>query len=203
MQAIGAAVRPTQKRAVLRESVAQTWATQLDAGVYLASMSTMHRPLRRIGQSADRRNQAHHPAMSKPELMASKPEQGWSGDITSCAGPTAAATTTCTSSSTYTAVTSSAGPSRPARTPTSPRPSSPRPHRSMAPRTSARRPRHLDDVQASRPAARRPRRRAQPPPAAGVQRLRDSPPDSEHCCTDAPPLPAARLTIPSTAWPGD
>jgi len=40
------------------KSVAQTWATLLDEGIYLASMSTMHRLLRLIGQSGDRRNQA-------------------------------------------------------------------------------------------------------------------------------------------------
>jgi len=33
------------------KSVAQTWATLLDEGVYLASRSTMHRLLRLIGQS--------------------------------------------------------------------------------------------------------------------------------------------------------
>lgn len=33
------------------KSVAQTWATLLDEGVYLASMSTMHRLLRLIGQA--------------------------------------------------------------------------------------------------------------------------------------------------------
>jgi hypothetical protein len=37
------------------KSVALTWATLLDEGVYLASMSTMHRLLRLIGQAGDRR----------------------------------------------------------------------------------------------------------------------------------------------------
>jgi len=69
------------------KSVAQTWATLLDEGVHLASMSTMHRLLRLIGQSADRRNQATHPAKSKPELMATKPGQVWSWDITKLRGP--------------------------------------------------------------------------------------------------------------------
>ena len=40
------------------KSVAQTWATLLDEGLYLASMSTMHRLLRVIGQAGDRRDQA-------------------------------------------------------------------------------------------------------------------------------------------------
>ncbi len=69
------------------KSVAQTWATLLDDGVHLASMSTMHRLLRRIGQSGDRRNLATHPAKSKPELMATKPGHVWSWDITKLRGP--------------------------------------------------------------------------------------------------------------------
>jgi len=69
------------------KSVAQTWATLLDEGVYLASMSTMHRLLRLIGQSGDRRDQATHPAKCKPELMATKPGQVWSWDITKLRGP--------------------------------------------------------------------------------------------------------------------
>jgi putative transposase len=69
------------------KSVAQTWATLLDEGVYLASMSTMHRLLRLIGQSGDRRDQALHPARARPELTATKPGQVWSWDITKLRGP--------------------------------------------------------------------------------------------------------------------
>jgi len=69
------------------KSVAQTWATLLDEGVYLASMSTMHRLLRLIGQSGDRRDQAAHPARSRPELMATRPGDVWSWDITKLRGP--------------------------------------------------------------------------------------------------------------------
>jgi putative transposase len=69
------------------KSVAQTWATLLDEGVYLASMSTMHRLLRLIGQSGDRRDQAAHPARARPELMADKPGQVWTWDITKLRGP--------------------------------------------------------------------------------------------------------------------
>ena len=58
------------------KSVAQTWATLLDEGVYLASMSTMHRLLRLIGRCGDRRNQAAHPARTRPELMATKAGTG-------------------------------------------------------------------------------------------------------------------------------
>jgi len=69
------------------KSVAQTWATLLDEGVYLASMSTMHRLLRLIGQAGDRRNQATHPSKTKPELLATRPGQVWSWDITKLRGP--------------------------------------------------------------------------------------------------------------------
>ena len=69
------------------KSVAQTWATLLDEGVYLASRSTMHRVLRACGQSRERRRQASHPARTKPELLATGPGQVWSWDITKLRGP--------------------------------------------------------------------------------------------------------------------
>lgn len=37
------------------KSVGQCWATLLDEGIYLCSMSTMHRLLRRAGQAGERR----------------------------------------------------------------------------------------------------------------------------------------------------
>ena len=67
--------------------VAQAWANLLDEGLYLASMSTMHRLLRLIGQAGDRRNQATHPSKTKPELLATRPRQVWSWDITKLRGP--------------------------------------------------------------------------------------------------------------------
>jgi putative transposase len=69
------------------KSVAQTWATLLDEGIYLASMSTMHRLLRLTGSNGDRRAQATHPAKVKPELLATKPLNIWSWDITKLRGP--------------------------------------------------------------------------------------------------------------------
>ena len=69
------------------KSVAQTWATLLDEGVYLASRSTMHRVLRAAGQSRERRRLATHPARVKPELLATAPGQVWSWDITKLRGP--------------------------------------------------------------------------------------------------------------------
>ena len=41
---------------------AQVWATLLDEGVYLASISTMYRLLRDRGETRERRRQATHPA---------------------------------------------------------------------------------------------------------------------------------------------
>jgi putative transposase len=69
------------------KSVAQTWATLLDQGTYLCSMSTMHRLLRAAGQSGERRRQATHPARVKPELLATAPGDVWSWDITKLRGP--------------------------------------------------------------------------------------------------------------------
>jgi putative transposase len=69
------------------KSVGQCWATLLDEGTYLCSMSTMHRLLRRAGQAGERRRQASHPARAKPELLATGPLQVWSWDITKLRGP--------------------------------------------------------------------------------------------------------------------
>ena len=69
------------------KSVAQTWATLLDEGTYLCSMSTMHRLLRAHGAAGERRRQATHPPKKKPELLATGPGQVWSWDITKLRGP--------------------------------------------------------------------------------------------------------------------
>jgi len=70
------------------KSVGQCWATLLDEGTYLCSMSTMHRLLRRAGQAGERRRQATHPARTRPELLATAPLHVWSWDITKLRGPT-------------------------------------------------------------------------------------------------------------------
>jgi len=69
------------------KSVAQVWATLLDEGVYLCSQSTMHRILREHGAGGERRRQATHPPRQRPELLATKPGQVWSWDITKLRGP--------------------------------------------------------------------------------------------------------------------
>lgn len=66
---------------------AQVWATLLDEGTYLASISTMYRLLRQRAQVRERRAQARRPATVKPELVATGPNQVWSWDITKLAGP--------------------------------------------------------------------------------------------------------------------
>lgn len=69
------------------KSVAQTWATLLDEGTYLCSMATMHRILRENHCAGERRRQATHPPRTKPELVATRPGQIWSWDITKLKGP--------------------------------------------------------------------------------------------------------------------
>ena len=66
---------------------AQVWATLLDEGTYLASVSTMYRLLRERHQVRERRAQARRPPTVKPELVATAPNQVWSWDITKLAGP--------------------------------------------------------------------------------------------------------------------
>jgi putative transposase len=66
---------------------AQVWATLLDEGTYLASISTMYRLLRERAQVRERRAQARRPAQVKPELAVAAPNQVWSWDITKLAGP--------------------------------------------------------------------------------------------------------------------
>ena len=66
---------------------AEAWATLLDEGTYLGSVSTYYRVLREAGESRERRAQAAHPAAVKPELAATGPNQVWSWDITKLHGP--------------------------------------------------------------------------------------------------------------------
>lgn len=61
---------------------AQVWARLLDDGVYLCSISTMYRLLAATGENRERRRQRTHPAKKKPELLATRPNQVWSWDIT-------------------------------------------------------------------------------------------------------------------------
>jgi putative transposase len=91
-----AALSAAERVAVLTElrsdrfvdkSPAQVWAILLDEGTYLCSISTMYRLLRGHGEVRERRRQATHPARTKPELVATGPNQVWSWDATKLAGP--------------------------------------------------------------------------------------------------------------------
>jgi putative transposase len=69
------------------EAPATVYAKLLDQGVYLASVPTMYRVLRDHDEVHERRRQATHPAATKPELLATKPNQVYSWDITKLLGP--------------------------------------------------------------------------------------------------------------------
>jgi putative transposase len=64
---------------------AQVYATLLDEGQYLCSVSTMHRLLRKQGENGDRRpvRAAQHHAI--PRLRAQQPNEVWTWDITKLA----------------------------------------------------------------------------------------------------------------------
>ena len=62
-------------------------ATLLDEGTYIGSVRTMYRLLAANGSSRERRNQLSHPAYTKPELLATAPNQVWSWAITKLKGP--------------------------------------------------------------------------------------------------------------------
>jgi putative transposase len=68
-------------------SPAQVWATLLDEGRYLASERTMYRLLADCGELRERRDQLSHPAYARPELLAERPNELWSWDITKLLGP--------------------------------------------------------------------------------------------------------------------
>jgi putative transposase len=99
-----AATRPTPPRALSseeREAVLATlnserfldqaprevYATLLDEGSYFCSVSTMYRVLAAEEQVRERRNQLQHPNYTKPQLLATAPNQVWSWDITKLLGP--------------------------------------------------------------------------------------------------------------------
>ncbi len=96
--------RPTPERALSEEekvqvrqvlnserfqdcSPRQVYATLLDERVYLCHWRTMYRILAEHEEVRERRNQLQHPTYSKPELLATGPNQLWSWDITKLKGP--------------------------------------------------------------------------------------------------------------------
>lgn len=70
------------------KTAAEIFYTLLDRGEYLCSIRTMYRILAEHAEVKERRNQLRHPIYTKPELMATAPNQLWSWDITKLRGPT-------------------------------------------------------------------------------------------------------------------
>lgn len=69
-------------------SPTEAYATLLDDGIYLGSERTFYRVLAAEGETTERRNHLTHPTYAKPELLAVRPNQVWSWDITKLLGPT-------------------------------------------------------------------------------------------------------------------
>ena len=66
----------------------ETYATLLDEGTYLCSTRTMYRILAaHHGGVRERRAQLTHPDYAKPELLAKRPNELWSWDVSKLKGP--------------------------------------------------------------------------------------------------------------------
>lgn len=65
----------------------EIYGTLLDEGIYWCSIRTMYRLLEEVRELRERRNQLRHPQYEKPELLAVKPNEVWSWDITKLLGP--------------------------------------------------------------------------------------------------------------------
>lgn len=70
------------------KSPAEIFYTLLDRHEYICSIRTMYRILNDHAEVKERRNQRRRPVYTKPELMATAPNQLWSWDITKLRGPT-------------------------------------------------------------------------------------------------------------------
>ena len=69
------------------QAPAQVHATLLDEGTYLCSARTMYRILDASHEIKERRDQVRRPHYTAPELLAIKPNEVWSWDITKLLGP--------------------------------------------------------------------------------------------------------------------
>ena len=65
----------------------EVYATLLDEAQYLCSWRTMYRIMAENQEIRERRDQLQHPVYAKPELLATRPNQVWSWDITKLRGP--------------------------------------------------------------------------------------------------------------------
>jgi len=90
------ALAPGERRAVLDtlrserfmdQPPAQVHAALLDDETYLCSPRTMYRILDSAQEVKERRDQVRRPHYAKPELLATRPNEVWSWDITKLMGP--------------------------------------------------------------------------------------------------------------------
>ena len=89
---------PAAERQVVRDvlheprfvdlSPAEIYATLLDENRYLCSERTLYRVLDESQEVRERRDQLRHPHYAAPELLATRPNEVWSWDITKLLGPT-------------------------------------------------------------------------------------------------------------------
>jgi putative transposase len=68
-------------------SPGEIYATLLDENSYLCSQRTMYRILAANREVRERRDQVRHPHYAAPELLATRPNELWSWDITKLLGP--------------------------------------------------------------------------------------------------------------------
>ena len=66
----------------------------MDEGRYLASERTMYRLLAANGELRERRDQLTDPPYVRPELLAERPNEVWSWDISKLLGPASGRTST-------------------------------------------------------------------------------------------------------------
>jgi putative transposase len=64
----------------------QVYTLLLDDGIYLCSVATMYRLLRKVGEVQERRRQRSASKATRPELLATAPREVWSWDITKLKG---------------------------------------------------------------------------------------------------------------------
>jgi len=90
------ALSPSEKEVVRQElnserfqdcAPREVYATLMDEERYLCSWRSMYRILAEHQEVRERRNQLRHPSYTKPELLATAPNQLWSWDITKLLGP--------------------------------------------------------------------------------------------------------------------
>lgn len=90
------ALTPTERTKVLEvlheerfvdKAPAEVAAALMYEGRRLCSVATMYRVLRENREVRERRDQLRHPAYAAPELLAERPNQVWSWDITKLKGP--------------------------------------------------------------------------------------------------------------------